>query len=92
MLKVNLGGSADNEATDVAVKPYGTPPWLTVMMATPAAWRRNISLNVPTKAAFSDATVIFLLFCLECPGLPRSATLAVAGKGGRSDGLLMLLS
>ncbi len=60
MLNVNLGGFAESEATEVAVKPKGTPLRLAVIMATPAACRRNISRNVPSKAWSSVATAIQL--------------------------------
>jgi hypothetical protein len=46
ILKVNRGGSAEREATDVAVNPNGLPLRFAVMIATPAACRRNISLKV----------------------------------------------
>src|SRR5690554_4677700 len=46
MLKVASGGTAARLASDVAVKPTGVPsPCLAVMIATPAAWRRNACLK-----------------------------------------------
>jgi hypothetical protein len=75
MLKVNRGGSADKEATDVAVKPNGFPFKLAVMIATPAAWRRNISLKVCSKPGTAFATVVCLLGQrgLSFQGMPGSA-------------------
>jgi hypothetical protein len=75
MLKVKRGGLADSEATEVAVKPKGTPFWLAVMIATPAACRRNISLKVPSKTPSFVATAIRLpaahAYCfLPCQRIP----------------------
>ena len=73
MLNVKRGGFADSDATDVAVNPNGTPLWLAVMMATPAACRRNISRKVPSKVPSSVATAIQPLAARACHG-PYSAS------------------
>ena len=51
MLKVNRGGSAESDASDVAVKPYGTPSQTAVRIATPAAWWRNASRKSSVRSA-----------------------------------------
>ena len=46
MLNVAMGGTAESEASDVAVKPAGDPSGINaVMTATPAAWRRKTRLK-----------------------------------------------
>jgi hypothetical protein len=47
MLNVAMGGDADREATDVAVKPVGEPSFLSnVMTDIPAPKRRNASRKI----------------------------------------------
>src|SRR5699024_12533870 len=43
--KAKIGGSADTEITDVAVKPTGRSPSSNVTTATPAGCCRNTAVN-----------------------------------------------
>jgi len=56
MLNVAIGGSAANEASEVAVKPAGRPSgWRAVITETPAASRRNASLNADTSSVIGGS-------------------------------------
>ena len=56
MLKVASGGTAASDASEVAVKPTGRPSGVRpVTTETPAASRRNASLNADTSSTMSGS-------------------------------------
>ena len=59
MLNVAIGGSAANDASEVAVKPAGLPSGASaVITETPAARRRKASLNAETSSVMCDSGVV----------------------------------